>query len=292
MKIIKKYNNFINENNEDIWHPFCLSQEFYDLLVEITGREDFWKEKDEKGAIDVYVDEFKQWIKVSIDIVSKEDNEIYEDIIKKLSNSRIYNGSEVDTDCLDIQNIYFDLNKLADELLERYPEMYPDLKDDINDEMIKKWSHLGYEDFGFYDNVKESSLIASNWWTIMFKYINVDVRDNLTDFYHCDMTDDEDGGDLIFFIGLFSNIPVYYLDKYRDDRDYITEWEKYQEEYPETDDQISYKFFIKYEKLADAILTEHPEHYEIIHGDYKTEYLKNKWGHIGDYGFFDSEKQK
>jgi hypothetical protein len=43
------------------------------------------------------------------------------------------------------------------------------------------------------------------------------------------------------------------------------------------------------DKFTDEYLEDHPNEYENL--EFKTEYIKNKWGHLGDYGFFDVSNQ-
>ena len=47
----------------------------------------------------------------------------------------------------------------------------------------------------------------------------------------------------------------------------------------------------KYDDIADDMLETKPENYRYFTGKILTSHIKEKWGHLGDYGFYDAEKK-
>jgi hypothetical protein len=73
--------------------------------------------------------------------------------------------------------------------------------------------------------------------------------------------------------------------------DFIGTWEQIENQKHITLRYVEYIIVINKDKLIEKFIEANNSFYEIIPEEYLSDYIKEKWGHIGNYGFYDSIKE-
>jgi hypothetical protein len=277
------------------------AEEKHDELAEIwrnidknflpkTRESDFSRAYDKSGCSCSVFFKFKDIVNYLFDDII----EMNEDLIVKIpafwisasSDEKIHvypymiNGKHVRSD-----DYYYDV---LCKVLEKKPHLYEQIV--YKDDRIKKeWDHLSGE-FGFFDTVNESS--EEEFVNEFKKYL----REKYFEKYLYRFEKDwilNPGNDYI-------NILIYTIKlSFKENGKIIFDPKSIEKEYNDvfhqittTYDKISCEIRLNMNKEINEFLEEKPHFYEYIWKQYKTSELEQKYGHLGEYGFFDTVNEE